>query len=125
MARLLYVVASRELAENVSEIFGEIGYQVSVAHDGRSALRRAAEFDLVLADLALPDVDGASLIRGIKRVAPGLPVVVYTAYAPDAVLAAAEAAGASQILSMPVSIHELVGAVDRWARTAAADSAAG
>jgi CheY-like chemotaxis protein len=60
------------------------GYEVILAPDGQAALEaaRAAMPDLLLTDLRMPRLDGAGLIRAVRALAPGLPVVVMTGYAP-------------------------------------------
>lgn len=57
-------------------------FKVEVAGAGREALRRAAgsQFDVILVDLKLPDMDGSSLIRAVRQFDPFVKVIVMTAY---------------------------------------------
>lgn len=61
-----------------------LGYAVLGACDGREALgilrERAQRLDLVLLDLQLPEHDGASVLRAIRRLRPGVPVVVQSGH---------------------------------------------
>ena len=61
------------------------GYDVVLAPDGQAALEvaRAAMPDLLLTDLRMPRLDGIGLIRALRGLAPWLPVVVMTGYAPS------------------------------------------
>jgi CheY-like chemotaxis protein len=61
------------------------GYEVVIAPDGLAALDAARDAlpDLLLTDLRMPRLDGAGLIRALRGVAPWLPVVVMTGYAPN------------------------------------------
>jgi CheY-like chemotaxis protein len=61
------------------------GYEVVIAPDGQAALEaaRAALPDLLLTDLRMPRLDGVGLIRELRSIAPTLPVVVMTGYAPS------------------------------------------
>lgn len=61
------------------------GYEVMLAPDGQAALdaARASMPDLLLTDLRMPRLDGAGLIRALRALSPGLPVVVMTGYAPS------------------------------------------
>lgn len=60
------------------------GYAVELAPDGQAALdaARRAMPDLLLTDLRMPRLDGVGLIRELRALWPGLPVVVMTGYAP-------------------------------------------
>jgi CheY-like chemotaxis protein len=60
------------------------GYEVELAPDGQAALDAARRIlpDLLLTDLRMPRLDGVGLIRALRAVAPALPVVVMTGYAP-------------------------------------------
>lgn len=60
------------------------GYAVELAPDGQLALdaARRAMPDLLLTDLRMPRLDGVGLIRELRVLWPGLPVVVMTGYAP-------------------------------------------
>lgn len=60
----------------------EVAGEAANATDALRILRdRAAGFDLVLLDLALPDKSGIMLIGDIKREAPQLPILVMSSYA--------------------------------------------
>jgi CheY-like chemotaxis protein len=74
------------------------GYAVVEAADGLDALKRiecGESFDLVLTDLVMPEVNGWHILRTVRRLRPGLPVVLITGWeqsdpegddAPDAVV---------------------------------------
>ncbi len=57
-------------------------FSVEVAGAGTEALRKAArsQFDLILVDLKLPDMDGLSLIKAVRQFDPFVKVIVMTAY---------------------------------------------
>lgn len=61
-----------------------MGYAVLGACDGHEALGLLREpsqrIDLVLLDVQLPECDGASVLRAIRRLRPGVPVVVQTGH---------------------------------------------
>lgn len=56
-------------------------YLVDVAHDGRSALDMAHinEYDLVILDLMLPDINGLQVCREIRQAGINIPVIMLTA----------------------------------------------
>ena len=75
------------------------GYDVVLAPDGQAALEvaRAAMPDLLLTDLRMPRLDGVGLIRALRGLAPWLPVVVMTGYAPSGGADAFRAAGEAPV----------------------------
>jgi two-component system chemotaxis sensor kinase CheA len=77
--------AARELQRGILET---AGYEVEVARDGRDALRQidqAAELDLVLTDIQMPEMDGFELLEAIRsdQAHSSLPVVVVTTLADE------------------------------------------
>lgn len=67
------------------------GYQVTCAHDGRSALECLKRYppDLVISDLRMDEMDVMDLFGHIQQANPGLPVIIITAHGsiPEAVSA--------------------------------------
>ena len=60
----------------------EEGYQVFTASNGEEALKmfKSVEPDLVSLDVELPDIRGIELLRSMKDMRPGLPIIMFTAY---------------------------------------------
>jgi two-component system, sensor histidine kinase len=114
-ARVLLVDDDREILDATSQVLRDWGYAVDEAPDGETALTlaRAARPDLMLIDLMMPVMDGWTLIRRLReeKVAPGVPVVIFSADrdAPErARQLAAEAA-----LCKPFELQELQDVVER------------
>ena len=73
---------------------------------------RAARFDIVLADIRLPDGNGYELCRVLRQQRGDVPVILISAaYTDDASQAAATFAGAADFLSEPISGKSLVAAI--------------
>jgi DNA-binding response OmpR family regulator len=64
-------------------ILEQEGYDVATASDGREALAMAAraDYDLVLTDLRMDDMDGSALLHELQQRHPGVVTVVLTGYA--------------------------------------------
>ena len=78
--RLLLIEDDSRLAEMLSEYLGQAGFGVTVAALGAAALKRLteSEFDAVILDLMLPDMDGLDVCRQI-RARNDTPVLMLTA----------------------------------------------
>lgn len=90
---------------------------MEVSGNGAEALRtiRARQPDLILLDMHLPDMSGLELLEQLKsdEATADVPVVVVSADATArAQIEAAMAAGAHLYLTKPVSVAELLAAVD-------------
>ncbi len=102
---LILVVDDEELIRwSLEQILLSEGHRVVVAADGAEALARMEEGvpDLCLLDLKLPDIDGLQLLPQLRARAPGLQVVVMTAYGSAEIEREARALGALDFLRKPV-----------------------
>jgi CheY-like chemotaxis protein len=107
-------------ATNVEVMRGILGerkqIQLDVSLTGLDALAaiRQRRPDLILLDMHLPDIDGMELLRHLKSGAEtaGIPVVVVSADAMPSKIEAALQAGALHYLTKPVSVGELLAALD-------------
>ena len=85
------------------------GYDVEVSPDGVSALQVLAkrDFDLVLTDLMMPDVDGLAVLKEVKRLSPTTGVIILTGYGTlEAAMSALED-GAYDFLTKPCDDGEM------------------
>jgi len=85
-------------------------YDVRIAHDGEATLQEisTAPYELLILDLNLPKIDGLSLLRRLRPVAPKLPVMVLSARSAleDRILALD--GGADDYVVKPFSFQELI-----------------
>jgi DNA-binding response OmpR family regulator len=89
------------------------GYRVEGASDGRDGLVRAVqeEWDLVLLDLMLPGLDGLDVLDTLHRRRPELPVLILSARADLPTKLRGFDLGASDYVSKPVALDELLARV--------------
>src|ERR1700735_2518836 len=78
--RILLVEDDPRLAEMLSEYLGEAGYRITIAPLGVTALQylSAAQYDALVLDLMLPDMDGLDVCRQV-RAKSDMPVLMLTA----------------------------------------------
>jgi two-component system KDP operon response regulator KdpE len=107
-ARLLLVEDDDATRRSVAANLAAHGYHVSEAVDGASALREwdAERPDLILLDLGLPDTDGGTLIRRVRREAT-TPILVLSARGTERDKVGALDAGADDYLAKPFGLDEL------------------
>lgn len=89
------------------------GYEVQIAEDGESGVRRAlgSSPDLILMDLSLPDIDGLEATRRLKAdpQTRHIPIIVLTAHAMLGDRQQALAAGGDDYDIKPVELERLLG----------------
>ena len=87
-------------------------YDVDTAADGRSALERLRlyPYDLLIADLKMPGIDGLSVIREAKRLKVDLPVIIITGYSTETAAIEAVNLGVSGYLTKPFRVPQVLAA---------------
>lgn len=112
---LLLVDDDRQLLSAMADWLRELGYSVEEAADCQQARQRLAEqsFDLVLADVRLPDGDGFEILAHCRENFPGLIVILLTGYGTVETGVEAIRAGAFDLLTKPLIDEELSMSIDR------------
>lgn len=112
--RILVVDDDQDICRNLSDILGDLGYEVDTAYDGPSALElvRRRPYDVALLDYKMPGMDGVTLYREIKKQRAGTVSLLVTAYANPATAEEALTAGAWKVVAKPVDFGKLLGWVD-------------
>jgi PAS domain S-box-containing protein len=112
---LLVVDDEPVIARVVSEQLRRLGYRVTAVNDPEEALELLAEepdeYDLLLTDLQMPQMDGVELAARVGRLRPELPVVLSTGNRWSVPTSTARAAGIREIVDKPFRIEELAQAL--------------
>lgn len=116
--RVLYVDDNAMNRLVMREMLRAAGIAMDEAEDGEAGLRMFGDraYDLVLMDLRMPGVDGATAIRRLRARTDAkarTPVIVVTGDASPTVAAECRAAGADDLVMKPVALAELYGAIER------------
>jgi DNA-binding NtrC family response regulator len=97
-----------------AELEGE-GYQVTGAADGQEAINilAAKEFDLILLDIKMPNVDGFEVLKYVKEHCPKTKVVMLTGFADLKNAIESKKLGAEDFVSKPYDLVDLLTTVER------------
>ena len=109
--RVLIIEDEPRLAENIGRSLREsAGYAVDIAPDGQEGLFMAEsnEYDAILLDLMLPEMDGMELLRRIRKAGQRTPVLVVTARDDKESVVSLLNAGADDYLTKPFDLGELL-----------------
>ncbi|MBU0558850.1 MAG: sigma-54 dependent transcriptional regulator [Bacteroidetes bacterium] len=81
-AKILIVDDEPEMLSGCAKIIRSLGYQPFPIQDGSLAIKliKEDEFDIILCDLLMPEIDGMQVLKAIQTYAPLTPVIVFTAY---------------------------------------------
>lgn len=95
--------------ETLSDIFTEMGHNVSMAKDGLEAIKLVSErhYDLALIDIKMPGMNGVEAFRKIKAIRPSVKVVMMTAFALDELIEEARDLGAVDVLYKPLEMDKM------------------
>lgn len=112
MASILLVDDNEQLRKMIKRSLTQAGHEVVSATDGRSALAilLKLEFDLVLTDIVMPDMEGLELIRSIRKMNSTTKIVAMSGGGrgtADDYLTFAKTFGAAATLEKPFDIDTL------------------
>lgn len=112
--RILVVDDEPVVTRSCRRILAEEGYDVDTVNSGRAGLDRALkrDFDLVMTDLRMPDLDGMDLVRSLAAGQPATAIIIITGY--GSVNSAVEATklGVSDYIEKPFTPDRVKNAVD-------------
>jgi len=102
------------VAKGLEMVLSEEGFDVNLAGTGELALEafKQKRFDLLVADLRLPDIDGMEVIKQIKAEKPETEVIVITGYGTTATAVEAMKLGVHDFLPKPFTEDQIKSAID-------------
>jgi CheY-like chemotaxis protein len=112
---LILVVDDEEFIRTlIKEVLDRQGHTVITASSGREAFQLCHErsFDLLITDLAMPDMDGLELIRSLRKVHKDVPILAISAFN-GRFLKVATTLGAVGTLDKPFTLIELLTVVNK------------
>ncbi len=119
MSRVLVIDDDASLRYTLEAVLSDAGLLVETAETGAKGLAafEARGADVVLTDLAMPEMDGMRVLERLRALDPSVPVMMITAHGSERVAVAAMKAGAYDYLPKPFDPDELVLVVKRGIET--------
>lgn len=110
MARILVAEDDDAMRQFLAVALARSGHEVVAVGDGDSASRNIAsdDYDLLLADIRMPGVDGLELARAARDRQPMMPILLITGYAAEALSARDLIEKDVRVFSKPFHLHEIV-----------------
>lgn len=123
MIRILLAEDDAAMRTYLARALERVGYAVSPVDNGPAALRMLEHqsFDLLLTDVAMPELDGIELAKRAGVLDPALRVVFITGFAAVALDGEGLIPGA-KMLSKPFHLRDLIGEIDRMFAMGSADA---
>jgi DNA-binding response OmpR family regulator len=121
MSKILVIEDDRTLLELLEYNLTKEGYEVIKATDGQAGreLAREAKPDLIILDLMLPELDGLSVCRAVRRESD-VPIIILTARTGEVDKITGLESGADDYVTKPFSLGELLARVRAQLRRAPA-----
>jgi signal transduction histidine kinase len=113
--KVLVVDDDDDILQLVAYTLSRAGYEVSTSSRGDEGAVMACSdgFDLVVLDMMLPGMDGLSVLREIKKAAPGTEVIMLTAHGSVSSAVESMRMGAFDYISKPFALTDLEKVADR------------
>jgi len=113
--RVLIVDDDVAIRNALGDALRTAGYQLALAESASAALSQIARQmpDVLISDVRMPDVSGLELLRIVRERAPGLPVVLMTAFDDMGTVVQAMKFGAVEFLVKPLDLDELQRTLER------------
>jgi excisionase family DNA binding protein len=110
--RILVVDDEASIRDLLAKTLALAEYEVDVAPDGRSALERMRlyPYDLLIADLKMPGIDGLTVIKEAKRYKTDLPVIIITGFSTESSAIEAVNLGVAGYLTKPFRVPQVLAA---------------
>jgi excisionase family DNA binding protein len=112
--RVLVVDDEASIRDLLSKTLALAEYDVDTAADGTAALERLRQmngaYNLMIADLRMPGMDGLTLIREVKQINPQLPVIIITGFSTESSAIEAVNLGVAGYLTKPFRVPQVLAA---------------
>ena len=120
MKKILVIDDEEFVTESLKKLLKKSGYEVEIAKSGNEAVQKVqeADFDLIVSDIRMPDMDGVETIKMIREclkqnAKPMVPEIFITGYASKDNLEEAKKLKVADYLYKPFNIKDFLDIVKR------------
>jgi DNA-binding NtrC family response regulator len=108
-ARVLIIEDDEEMRSLLKDFFVEEGFETDSVSNGYDALGMLVKkpFDLVITDIRMPGLTGLDILPRIKKLQPGISIIIITAFGSEEVRRRAYERGATLYLEKPIQFQKL------------------
>jgi diguanylate cyclase (GGDEF)-like protein len=123
--KILVVDDEEPMAKLIVTLLAQKGHDCETAINGLEALDKVSktEFDAVITDIVMPEMDGISLTKEISKHYQSLPVMIITAHTEEYSAETAMASGAREFINKPFSATEFIIRFDKMMQEHRAEEA--
>ncbi|HUC86331.1 MAG TPA: PAS domain S-box protein [Candidatus Acidoferrales bacterium] len=115
--RILVLDDEPALTSTLQRTLTRLNYTVATSNSARDAVGRLREnpgqYDLVVTDLTMPEMNGLEVARQLRALRPELPVILTSGFSADSTQEDLRASGICELLQKPVSRNVLAEAIQR------------
>jgi PAS domain S-box-containing protein len=108
---ILFIDDEMAIVNMTRQVLERLGYRVETAVTPRAALEsfrnQPDHFDLVITDMTMPQMTGATLLRHLREICKDIPVIINTGYSARLNEQAAKELGADALILKPLDRHKL------------------
>lgn len=110
MLKILVIDDERSIRNTLKDILGFEGYQVELAENGRSGidLVQTNDFDIILCDIKMPEIDGLEVLEQIMKIKPESTVVMISGHGTIDTAVEAIKKGAFDFIEKPLDLNRLL-----------------
>ena len=108
--RVLVVDDQELMGKLIADLLARFGHRCKVARSGTEALAymKEGEYDAVITDIVMPEMDGVALTKELLGLRPDLPIMVITGHGGSSFSDSVLLAGARDFITKSSSINEFI-----------------
>ena len=109
-ANILIIEDDIAISTTMYMILKEVGYNITTASDGLTALEILKEnsFDIILLDLIMKPINGIETYKEIKKISPGINTIMITGHVDENQINEAKKEGINRIIFKPFDFDKLI-----------------
>ncbi len=112
--KVLLVDDDKDICETITDVLEIEDYSVTSVNSGMAALEAVEKnkYDVVLLDMIMPGMNGVETLKKFKKIAPGTPVIMVSAFSVEDMIRESLKEGAFTILKKPIDFESLFSTIE-------------